>query len=318
MRQLFVLGAIFLGSVLRGQIDTTTIKVPFADGHLVGTWQQPESWQSGKHIAALIIAGSGATDRDGNTQGNGKNNSLRLLADSLVHYNIATLRYDKPLVGFSEIGMTQREITFETMIAAADSMLGVLESRNAHKKIIIGHSQGSLIALILAQKHSTVAGVVSLAGASADVITLLKKQLKNSPGFPQSMLEETRAKLDSLKNGDTVRKFSPFTAAFFNPKIQPFIRSYAQYNPSEEIQRVEKPILIINGKLDLQVTPHNARELFHHADQADTLFFPRMNHVLKKLENPEDNRASYSNPDFPLQPGLASAIAEWAKDLSLQ
>ena len=88
------------------------------------------------------------------------------------------------------------------------------------------------------------------------------------------------------------------------------------YDPSEEIKKLKKPILIVQGAMDLQVTVDDARALLTAASSINPdLGIPLslrtindMNHVLKTIENQSDNLKSYSSPDFPLSMKLVEAV----------
>src|SRR5882762_7825034 len=127
-----------------------TLVLKTKTGELSGTLLVPES-KSPVPIA-LIIAGSGPTDVDGNNPVM-KNNSLKLLAEGLAAAKIATLRYDKRGVGKSKAaGLKESELRFDGYIADAGEWVGLLKRNKAYGKlVVIGHSEGSLIGMVVAQ-----------------------------------------------------------------------------------------------------------------------------------------------------------------------
>jgi len=131
-------------------------------GPLFGTLELPAD--SFGTAVALIIAGSGPTDRDGNsTLLPGKNNSLKYLAEGLLGEGIATLRYDKRLIGESTSDeLTEEDLRFDTYVADAELWVDYLRQRFDLPVFLIGHSEGSLIAL---RPDGTVAWKVALGGA---------------------------------------------------------------------------------------------------------------------------------------------------------
>ena len=148
---------------------------------------------------ALIIAGSGPTDRDGNNAMM-KNNSLMQLANELAQTGIASLRFDKRGIAASmKAGMKESDLRFENYIDDVKSWVKLLRTDKRFSYItIIGHSEGSLIGMIAANtdadKYISIAGP----GESADIT--LKKQLATQPDEIKNMCYEI---LDSLKAGKT-------------------------------------------------------------------------------------------------------------------
>src|SRR5690606_11236335 len=115
----------------------------------------------------LIIAGSGPTDRDGNSPLlPGQNNSLRLLAEGLAQRGIATLRYDKRGIAESaNAELREADLRFNTYVDDAAALLSRLHDDARFSRVsVVGHSEGALIAVMAAQK-AAVDAIVSIAGA---------------------------------------------------------------------------------------------------------------------------------------------------------
>lgn len=106
-----------------------------------------------KHPAVLFIAGSGPTDRNGDSALlPGKIGTLRFLAES-VATNAVTLRFDKLGVGKSPVPADPTAVTFDDFVAqatAARDWLSQHPSVDPARVVIAGHSEGGLIALMLA------------------------------------------------------------------------------------------------------------------------------------------------------------------------
>ncbi|WP_417607946.1 alpha/beta hydrolase [Owenweeksia hongkongensis] len=260
----------------------------------------------------LIIPGSGPTDRDGNSQLiPGTNNSFKLLADSLLNHGIATFRYDKMGVGKSQFSGTEEDLRFEDNVEIASSAIQALKKLGFKKIYIIGHSQGSLVGMLTAQQNK-VKGFISLEGSGINAYTLLQEQLKKN--LPVEMQESTFQKMDSIKNGYPVTKYNPALASLLRESLQPYLRSYFRYAPTEEIAKLKIPILIIQGGQDLQTTTKEGEMLKEAAPKAEYLYLKNMNHVLKMVdESEEQNRAAYTDPDFPLPKELVNKITNWVK-----
>ncbi|HOV98818.1 MAG TPA: alpha/beta hydrolase [Bacteroidota bacterium] len=260
---------------------------------------------------ALIISGSGPTDRDGN-QTNMKNNSLRYLAEILTKNGIATLRYDKRLIGQSKTGQSESEIRFEDYISDAKKWISTLKKDSRFSKIIvIGHSEGSLIGMIAAY-DSKADMFISIAGVSKSADQIILEQTK---GLPTDLYNETINVLDSLRNGKTVSNVNPNLAMLFRPSVQPYMISWIKFDPSKEIQKLEIPVLIIQGTTDIQVSVDNARELASSNNQAEMKVIENMNHILKISEMDRNkNIATYMNPDLPISDDLTKTITNFINE----
>lgn len=131
-----------------------------------GTLLCPEN--SEKIPLAIIISGSGPTDRDGNNP-KMTNNSLKMLVESLYNNGIATVRYDKRGIGESTIiNFNEKDLRFENYITDAENWVELLKNDARFSKIIIiGHSEGSLIGMIASQ-NKAVDKFISVAGISSN------------------------------------------------------------------------------------------------------------------------------------------------------
>ncbi len=272
----------------------------------------------------MFIAGSGPTNRDGNSAGS-KNNSLKLLATHLVENGIASFRYDKRGIGESKMpGMKEDSLRFDDFVADASAWVKLLKADKRFKKIIIaGHSEGSLIGMLAAQQAG-VDGFVSLAGPGRGVDELLVEQiaaqLKSSTATKTEdidiALRDLRSGLDTLKAGKHLKNFPLYLSGIFRPSVQPFMQSWLQYNPAIEITKLSMPVLIVNGGRDLQVGVHDATLLHQAKPMAVLSIIDNMNHVLK--DAPEDragNLSLYNQPDAPLSPTLGPLLVNFSKGI---
>ena len=136
------------GSVYPLPAQQEPVSVQSTIGALYGVIDLPQGEQ--QCPAVLVIAGSGPTDRDGNSAAMKKHNdSLKMLAGQLVSWGIAALRYDKRGVGESKSAAGVKEETrFEDMIADASLWLESLKANARFSTLgIVGHSQGSLVGM---------------------------------------------------------------------------------------------------------------------------------------------------------------------------
>ena len=257
---------------------------------------------------AILIAGSEPTDRDGN-QALFKNNSLKYLAEGLAQKGIATFRYDKRVIAqINKATVQEEKMTFEDEVN--DALLVVNHFKDKYKKIIlIGHYEGSLIGLLVAQKV-VVSKFVSISGAGNSSATLIEEQIgKNAP----QLKEESQKIISQLRKGELVENISPYLAPVFRKSVQPYLISWFKYEPAKEITKLQIPILIVQGTNDLQVEDKEVQLLKEAQPKAQLLLIEGMNHVLKKVKTLEENQQSYLNPDLPIPEELVEGITSFIK-----
>lgn len=271
----------------------------------------------------LLIAGSGPTDRDGNSPlaignlGTLKAASYRLLSDSLVQRGIAVVRYDKRGVGKSiDLLGGENKLRFDTYITDAVGFINQLKTDRRFSRVVVaGHSEGSLVGMVATQKAGADA-FISLAGSGEDIASKLKAQL--GPQLTGDNQQQTFAALDSLKAGFTLSRQPtniPAVQQMFRPSVQPYMTSWMQYDPAQQIRLLTVPVLIIQGKRDLQVTVGDAQKLKAARPNDKLLLFDQMTHALKDVTTDDQlaNLKTYVTPDLPITPGLTTAIVQFIK-----
>ncbi|WP_261129811.1 alpha/beta hydrolase [Bacillus sp. Marseille-Q3570] len=279
-------------------------------GRLYGSLLTPETEEPSP--IALIIPGSGPTDRNGNSQA-GRNDSLKLLAEGFAENGIASLRYDKRGAGKNQEKVIKEEdIRFDRFVKDAEKWIELLEQDERFTDIIIiGHSQGSLVGMMAAE-GSAADVFISIAGAGRTIDEVLAEQLET---LPDELNDESESILEELRRGKRVEEVDPRLMSIFKPSVQPFLMSWMDYNPTEEIRQISIPTLIINGKNDIQVSVADAENLAAAKPDAELLLIDKMNHVLKEApENRDENLATYSDPTLPLANGLMEGIKEFLQN----
>lgn len=170
------------GAAWQGPPGASEVALDVAGGRIEGTLLLPANAAAGKVPVVLIVAGSGPTDRDGNSAGlPGQNNSYRLLGEALAADGIATLRYDKRGIGKSKVaGLNETDLRFETYVQDAASWVSFLRNDARFGTITVaGHSEGSLIGM-LAARAARADAFVSIAGVARGAADLLRDQLRPS------------------------------------------------------------------------------------------------------------------------------------------
>ncbi|MFB3389876.1 alpha/beta hydrolase family protein [Flavobacterium sp. LAR06] len=275
---------------------------------LFGTLTTPNLTK--KYPVALIIAGSGPTDRNGNNPMM-KNNSLKMLAEVLAKNGIASLRYDKRGIGESKTSaISEQSLVFENYTEDAKSWINLLkQDKRFSEVVIIGHSEGSLIGMIAGAKANK---FISIAGPGESADKLIKTQIASKSN--KQIEDMTFPIIDSLKSGNQVKKIDPMLNALFRPSIQPYLISWFKYNPQVEIKKLNVPILIVQGNNDLQVTVKDAETLSQANKNAELLIVDKMNHVMKIVEGDKQaNLDSYNNETLPLSEVMTSKIVSFIK-----
>ncbi len=283
------------------------LNIPVKNQDIIGELVNPESKK-----LAIIIAGSGPTDMDGNSRLiPGNNNSLLYLAEFLEEQGVASFRYQKRglpgVEGYPEV--KEGDLNFDDLVADAVAIYSYFKDKKEFDEIgFIGHSEGSLIGM-LAAKEVKADFFISLCGLGSPAFETLKEQMSQ---LPEMLRIEAFGHLYKLSVGDTLGEVNPQLQNVFRKSVQPYLISWFKYNPAKEIAELECPILLVSGTTDLQVKPAEGEKLKDGANKADLAVIKGMNHVLK--ESPEDrleNMATYGNPDLQLHPKLTKVLSKF-------
>lgn len=290
------------------------ISLDTGSGELFGSLLLPKS--DTPVPVVLIISGSGPTDRDGNNPEGGRNDSLKRLAWVLARHNIASVRYDKRGVAASLAATPdERNLSVEAYVAdavawshklAADPRLGPL--------ILLGHSEGALIAS-LAAPQANAAAVISLSGSARPIDQVLRQQLSNR--LPPPLMLRSNELLDSLKAGRLDSNVPAQLQVIFRPSVQPYLISLFRQDPARAFAALQMPALIIQGSNDIQVSTDDARQLKAAKPDAELALIEGMNHVMRIVPNDVKRQlASYKDPNLPLAAELGTRILRFIDSLA--
>ncbi|CAN5337260.1 alpha/beta hydrolase [soil metagenome] len=290
--------------------EPATLRI--SGGELHGTLMLPKA--KAAFPVVLLIAGSGPTDRNGNTPVfKEPNNSLKMLAEALAASGIASLRYDKRGSGDAmALAGDETTLRFDTYIN--DAVLWAKQLR-ADKRFstltIAGHSEGSLIGMIAA-KESSADAYVSIAGLGRAAGTVILGQIRSQ--LPPDLMKTAESIVADLNAGKTVAAPPQSLYVLFRPNIQPYLISWFRRDPSAEIAKLTVPVLIAQGTTDIQVSVDDAKSLSKSAPKATLTLIDGMNHVLKMVPADMDKQTrSYSDPTLPLAQPLSDAIVKFVK-----
>lgn len=276
--------------------------------HIDGTLLTPNASEA--TVLAIIIAGSGPTDRNGN-QNFMQNNALKKLAEGLAEGGIATFRYDKRIVKQIRKNNVDPNITFDDFVTDAISVVEYFKNKDAFSRImVIGHSQGSLVGMLATQDRAD--GFISLAGAGQSIDGVITEQVGT---MDPSLVEPTKRVFAEMKEGKAVTDYPPALTSIFRADIQPFIRNWMQYDPQTILKQLDVPVLIINGTKDLQVSVEEANRLKQSSENAELVIIENMNHVLFIIEGGQlENSKSYNESSRPISEELLSSIKDFILD----
>jgi len=284
-----------------GPFPYSSTDVTFLNTHagidLAGTLTVPEGGQP--HPAVALISGSGPQNRNSTLFGH---DLFWVLADHLTRNGIAVLRYDDRGVGRSQGSF--RDATSEDFAADAEAAVEFLRS---HPEVdpagigLVGHSEGGLIAPMVATRLGDLAFVVMLAGPGLpgdEILYLQGELIMKANGVPQHLIDKNRAAQEALYSAvreepDAVaartrlrRVFDEFVGSLtdrerammgmsgdleqvINAQIatitSPWYRFFLDYDPATTLGELQTPVMALNGEKDLQVPPRQNLEAIERA-----------------------------------------------------
>ncbi|MDM1370432.1 alpha/beta hydrolase [Myroides marinus] len=259
---------------------------------------------------AIIIAGSGPTNKNGNNPGGVKANSYKYLAEGLKENGINTFTYNKRMFAqMKNQTIKEEDGRFEDNVKDLNLVIDYFK-KDYPNIILIGHSEGALVATLASQNNTAVSKLVSLQGPGESIDKTLYKQLTAQAPFFAKSVEDIHNK---LRNGEQVTDVPPMLMSLYRPSVQPYLISWIKYDPTVEIQKVKQPILILQGDKDLQVKTDQGDNLKKAMPTATLVTLKGMNHVLKTVVKDDENLALYSKPEIPLHTELIPTIVNFIK-----
>jgi pimeloyl-ACP methyl ester carboxylesterase len=311
---IFFLVLLFVRALPAGE----SVTIDIGAGPLYGTLELPAL--KPPFPVALIISGSGPTDRDGNSRVlSRKNNSLKMLAEGMASQGIASLRYDKRGIGESKrAGLKEEDLRLETYVDDAVRWGQYLRRDSRFRTVvIIGHSEGSLIGMLAARKLPA-DGYISIAGAGRPGGQVILTQLRSQP-IPPDLMKQVEDIVSALEQGRTVDSIPQGFGALFRESVQPYLISWFRYDPAKEIAKLAMPVLILQGSTDIQASVSEVNLLAGAKPNAKLVVIEGMNHMLKEVPEGRDRQiASYSDPSLPLAAKLLDEISRFVASSKLQ
>lgn len=315
---------------------------------LSGTLTLPTS--KGPFPVVLLIAGSGPNDRDETVFGH---KPFLVLADYLTRQGIAVLRFDK-----RGCGKSTGNYDNATSLDFSDDVLAGIASIKSRQEVdsnqigLIGHSEGGIIAPMVAAKSKDVAFVVLMAGTGVNGEEILYEQsalIQRANGATEDTINQSRkfqeemftlvksepdpqiaagqlqeiAKNYKVTLSGTQEKvtleYLERLAARVNTK---WFRYFLTFDPSTSLKRVRVPILVLNGELDLQVSSkQNLPVIFKALEESGNKDFkiielPKLNHFFQTCET--GSIAEYAEIEETISPSVLNLITEWVLERTVQ
>jgi pimeloyl-ACP methyl ester carboxylesterase len=282
-------------------------------GSIFGTLMFPN--HQGAVPVALIIVGSGAVDRNGNSLPVEHSDMYKLLAEGLATNGIASLRYDKRGIGQSAAALgDERNLTVNDYVSDAGGWIRFLKGDHRFSGIIvIGHSEGSLIGM-MAANSSHPDGFVSISGMGIPLDSILLIQLRTK--LNDTLYEQCRNILWQLRQGNPVSRVPGPLLPLFSPAVQPYLISEINISPVKEIAKLQIPVLVVQGNNDVQISLIDARKLASACSHAKLLIVDHMTHTLKDAgKGNAENMKSYTDPSLPMDLVLISGLVNFIATL---
>lgn len=293
--------------------QSVEMAVPGPGAPLAGTLLLAEAGQA---PVVLIVPGSGPTDRDGNSPLGVTAASYRLLAEALAAKGISSARIDKRgMFGSKAEGSDASRATIDDYAADVGAWAKALKGRTGRDCIwVAGHSEGGLVALTAAG-NPDICGAILLAAPGRKLDTIIREQIAANPANAP-IAADANAALDKLAKGEKVDVSAMHPAlaqGLFNPVVQDFLIDVFKRDPVTLIARIDKPLLIVLGLADLQVSRVDADLLKAAQPRAELRLIDGMSHTLKRVagEGRAANMATYADPSLPIDPVLVDAIAQF-------
>ncbi len=313
---------------------------------LAGTLTLPK--KEGKYPVVILITGSGPQDRNEELLGH---KPFLVISDYLTRNGIGVLRYDDRGVGESTGDFsTATSADFATDVESAIAYLKTRKEVNKKKIGLIGHSEGGIIAPMVASKSKDVSFIVLLAGTGirGDKLLLLQQELiarasnvsesdikkaknLNTELFKMviesndgsSLKADLTSLINKMLNNDTNAEIADamaqeeYVSRQINQLTSPWMLFFIRFDPATTLEKVKCPVLAVNGEKDLQVPPTENLTAIKNAlnkggnKNVTTIEFPNLNHLFQECET--GSPSEYSIIEQTFSPEALHEITKWIK-----
>jgi dienelactone hydrolase len=244
---------------------------------------------------------------------------FRQIAEHLASRGIAVLRVDDRGVGDSTGLETLEQATTFDFADDVRAQIVYLRSRrdiDAERIAIVGHSEGGIIAPMVAASDPKLTAIVLMAGTAKRGDDVLLFQMDRAVELNTALTETEKAK-ELAENRKIIRTVLDGGDTSKLPPIFRFkwTKVFMSYDPLPTIKKVKQPIFIVQGGLDRQVTPDQAEMLEKAADEAgnkDVMvrMFPNLNHLFLPARTGDESEYD-SIETTSLGDDVLKALGDW-------
>ncbi|WP_312819891.1 alpha/beta hydrolase family protein [Kaistella carnis] len=311
--------------------DDVTFKNDTEGNLLAGTLATPKNFNKNQPIL-VMITGSGAQDRNEEMF---EHKPFLVIADDLAKKGIATLRLDDRGIGGSEKG--KEGATSEDFATDINSAVNYLV-KNGYKNIgLIGHSEGGMIAPMVADLNKNVKFLVLLAAPGIPILDLVldqNKKLAESANLPQDAIDDvlaikskTFSFAKNYKGKDFKTDFTKYLEENFPKMIaqereayiaqmsSAWFQYFIKFNPDDYLSKVKIPVLVVDGSLDMQVSAKEnlagiKKSLIKAENKKfEVLEFEGLNHLFQTATT--GNPSEYGQIEETFSPKVLDKISSW-------
>ena len=287
-----------------------SVTVPTPMGHTLGGTLTLPKRRSGRVPAIITITGSGAQDRDEEIPFVRGYRPFRQIADTLGHAGIAVLRMDDR--GFGESGGANTAPTTDDLADDIRAGVAYLHGRpeiDPTRIVLVGHSEGAIIAPIVAAADPTIRAIVLMAGTSRTGRIVIEYQNRYAIEHSDQITAEQRDSVitAAMKTVDSLAARSPW------------LKHFLEYDPKPTASRVTVPVLILQGETDRQVTADQAEELAAAIRSGGNTnvtvhLFPEANHLF--VQDPIGSPTGYPQlPEGRIRNDVIIVLVGWLSDI---
>jgi pimeloyl-ACP methyl ester carboxylesterase len=302
-------------------VTTSTIRFTSAGETLVGTLTTPAG--DGPFPAALVLPGSGPVDRDSDA----KRLPLgvtREISEALVAAGWATFRYDKRGVGESSGSFLATGLT--DLVDDARAALEVVRARpelRTDRVVLVGHSEGALVAGAVAAGATDLAGVALLSASATPGEELLRWQAEQiAPTLPAPVRWLLRAFRTDLvrqvsKNHTRLRATTTDVARVGGRRINArWHREFMAHDPRTDLARITAPVLAVTGAKDLQAPPRDVDVIAATVPgPVRALVVEDVSHILRTQPGTPTLATYRKDVRRPVDPRVLAAVVDWADEM---
>lgn len=299
----------------------TAVTVTSSGATLSGTLTLPVG--DGPFPAALLVPGSGPIDRDSNHKRQ-RLEVTRSLAVALAGAGVASLRYDKRGVGASEgdflrAGFLENADDVEAALGTLASSPGI----DADRVVVVGHSEGALLATIVASRSELPAGVILLSPSATPGEELLRWQARQlAPSLPapvRLLLRVLPGDLESrvARNHERIKATTEDVARIGGARLNArWHREFMAYDPRPDLARLTVPVLAVTGGKDLQTDPADLATVASLiAGPVETHEVPDVSHLLRHQPGRASLAAYKEELRRPVDPRVLDLVTAWVARL---